>query len=322
MTGALYFPYIRVPQNDWFSRVLLYWDKASAIVPMNYWQHPEQLGPYMVELIQERLVEPVAPVAYVGQIDNFAANFATYVVEKHSERLNKKHAKDQWPRIHIEKLGDLASELERLGLARRADGFWYQIEPETADDFMAYLAGAISTSSNYDLVPVTDDRKFMSGFSADARQAEQRARSIILEGILVGPRADISAYNLRRFKERYGNELIAFRRRVEYEVDNLLAINDEESRTRRAKRLVSTLKEEIAEIESYLSQPQYGAIASFGSLCALGALGVTAVADALAQNHFGYAAGMLGLLALVHGTRRQPPTSSVAFAAVANQFNS
>lgn len=35
-TAALYYPYIKVPESDWFTRVLLYWDVVGAIVPYEY----------------------------------------------------------------------------------------------------------------------------------------------------------------------------------------------------------------------------------------------------------------------------------------------
>jgi hypothetical protein len=31
--AVIYFPYIRVPDNEWFTRVLLYWDQLGTIVP-------------------------------------------------------------------------------------------------------------------------------------------------------------------------------------------------------------------------------------------------------------------------------------------------
>jgi hypothetical protein len=281
MTSALYFPYIRVPQNEWFARALLYWDSVGAIVPMNYWRDPEQLGPYMVALIREGLVEPIAPVAFVGQAANFSSKFIEYLDRNHSHRLRRDHVKDRWPRIHIEKLGDVADELERIGLARRATGFWYQVEPNTAQEFMAYLAGVVSTCSNGQFVPVTDHPDYLKQFQ-DGRQEADGARSILLEGILIGPSADISAYELRRFKDQHGAQLRAFRRRVEYEVDNLLTIGDREVRDLRVTQLSRTLKDEIAEIAAELGQPRYGGLLGFGSLCTLGAIGAAGTADLLA----------------------------------------
>lgn len=36
---ALYFPYSHVPQNAWFTKVLLYWDHAESIVAE---EHPSR----------------------------------------------------------------------------------------------------------------------------------------------------------------------------------------------------------------------------------------------------------------------------------------
>jgi hypothetical protein len=34
--GAVYFPYINAPNNDWFVRTLLFWDDVACIVPHEY----------------------------------------------------------------------------------------------------------------------------------------------------------------------------------------------------------------------------------------------------------------------------------------------
>jgi hypothetical protein len=49
---VLYFPYIRVPDSEWFTQVLLYWDEVGSIVPYEYVYSPEKLGPHMRELVQ------------------------------------------------------------------------------------------------------------------------------------------------------------------------------------------------------------------------------------------------------------------------------
>jgi len=34
--SVLYFPMIRPPENEWFSRVLFYWDRIGTILPREY----------------------------------------------------------------------------------------------------------------------------------------------------------------------------------------------------------------------------------------------------------------------------------------------
>lgn len=59
---VLYFPYIRVPGNEWFTRVLLYWDEIGSIVPSEYIYRTEVLGNYMIELLQSGLARQAFPV--------------------------------------------------------------------------------------------------------------------------------------------------------------------------------------------------------------------------------------------------------------------
>lgn len=61
---ALYYRYIRVPQTSWFTQVLLYWDKAASIVPLEMQMKPDGpggLNPYMRELNREGLLDFINP---------------------------------------------------------------------------------------------------------------------------------------------------------------------------------------------------------------------------------------------------------------------
>ena len=65
VVDVIYFPYIRVPNNEWFTRTLLFWDNIGSIVPMEFMRNREQLGPYMNNLIKEKLVTPIIPAGSV-----------------------------------------------------------------------------------------------------------------------------------------------------------------------------------------------------------------------------------------------------------------
>jgi hypothetical protein len=59
--SVLYYPYNRVPDNDWFTRVLLYWDTVGSIVPHEHIGSPEKLGPHMHSLPTEGLMKQITP---------------------------------------------------------------------------------------------------------------------------------------------------------------------------------------------------------------------------------------------------------------------
>lgn len=82
LTNALYFPYISVPDEIWTVKTLLYWDKLSSIVPMEYIERPEELGPFMQELVHEGLVQQVFPAAYLHQLELFEDCFICFVEKR------------------------------------------------------------------------------------------------------------------------------------------------------------------------------------------------------------------------------------------------
>src|SRR5438876_3365601 len=61
METALYFPNIRVPEESWFTRVILYWDDAASIVPRRMHDSDVVLSGYMSELISAHLVRRIQP---------------------------------------------------------------------------------------------------------------------------------------------------------------------------------------------------------------------------------------------------------------------
>lgn len=69
--NVLYFPYIRVPDNDWFQRVLLYWDSVGSIVPYEYINNPDRLGSHMQSLLIEGLVKQIIPGQYTYKLIRF-----------------------------------------------------------------------------------------------------------------------------------------------------------------------------------------------------------------------------------------------------------
>jgi hypothetical protein len=77
---ALYFPHIRVPETSWFAQILLYWDKAAAIVPYSLSTDESSVGRYMTQLARARLVEFISPDEHLGRYDEaFCANFLALV---------------------------------------------------------------------------------------------------------------------------------------------------------------------------------------------------------------------------------------------------
>ena len=91
--NALYFPYISIPNERWTIKTLLYWDKLSSIVPMEYIDRPESLDDFMRRLVQAGMVEQLFPAQYLRHINEFETLFMELV----DRQMRGKHA---LPRKH------------------------------------------------------------------------------------------------------------------------------------------------------------------------------------------------------------------------------
>jgi hypothetical protein len=127
-------------------------------------------------------------------------------------------------KIHIEKMGEISHALVDQKLAREAGYPWYEVEADTANDFMTYLASALGKLASVDSSPVTDQATYLDRF-AKAGVAEDRVvqqlqalRVRVLEKVLPIPSHAIEPSKIRQFKNRHPQLLADFRRRVEREL--------------------------------------------------------------------------------------------------------
>lgn len=284
---ALYYPYIKVPKSSWFTRILLYWDEVGAIVPYEYIKDPHKLGSYMVGLVREKLVHQVMPGMYLSQAPNFDKAFLDFV-DKSITILRS--PKDKWPRVHMEKLQSLGEKLCDRGLARRSPkkefSQWLKVERNTANAFMAYLAGVLGQIPEQTFCPVTDKPQWLAPFVDKHEQRKSPIRRIILREILPAPNRKIAAGRLADFKRKYQNELREFRGEVEDRVSELSLIEDEKSRKLRSKDVIVGLRGGVADLVTIMKeQPAWPKI-DFGSICTVVGAGITAY-EALVKQDYG-----------------------------------
>lgn len=254
---VLYFPSIRVPESNWLTQMLLYWDQVSSIIPYEFMMHPEELGPYMQSLLREELVFQVMPGIYIFDMPNFFEKFNGYIeglgpqMDARRENLQRGNAS----RIHIEKLGDLGDMLVRHRLASPQQYPWYDVERETADDFMSYLAASLGQLPAVDSSPVTDDNAYLGRFAragvaqnALSHQLES-LRIQVLDHVLPVPKRAVEPSKIRTFKDRHRDKLGDFRRRVERELIDALNVSDPELRQRRLDLFFDEAEVRIQEIQ-------------------------------------------------------------------------
>lgn len=192
-SNALFFPYIALPNEAWTVKSLLYWDKLSSIVPLDYLDRPEQMSGFMRELLMEGLVEPIMPGQYIHRIAQFDESFIQLV--EHRLRRRPPITKPNGPRsrIHAEKLGAIPDFLVESGLARRVNWNWYDVESATANLFMAYLAACLGAIPEVDAAPVTNQVAFARYLQPHLWQVgrhparRQEVRGVVLDNLLPAP---------------------------------------------------------------------------------------------------------------------------------------
>lgn len=238
---VLYFPYIRVPDSAWLTQLLLYWDQVSSIVPYDFIQNPESLGPYMQSLVREELVVQVIPGAHLHEIPQFSDRFMTYVegLGQEIDRRRDQFARGGILQVHIEKLGNLGNALVHQRLAASGQYPWYDIERDTADDFMSYLAASLGQVESVDSSPVTDKSTYLRRLALAGVPENTMERQLdtlrveVLDQILPVPKHPVSPSEIRAFKERHHHDLRGFRLRVEREIVDAASVQDPALRARR-----------------------------------------------------------------------------------------
>lgn len=254
---VLYFPYINIPETTWLTQMVLYWDKVSSIVPYEYIQKPESLGPHMLSLVRAGLVEQVIPGAHIGEIPQFADRFLGYL-EELGPTLDARRASfagDGGHRIHVEKMGRIGKGLTEIALARPGSYPWYVVERETANDFMSYLAVSLGQLPAVDAAPVTEDGPSLDrlahagGPTLEISRQLDSLRTSVLNEVLPVPKGQLEWSAIRVFKERHRGQLGDFRRRVERELIAAANISDLVLRQRSLELFYSEAAERIDEIQ-------------------------------------------------------------------------
>ena len=159
--------------------------------------------------------------------------------------------------IHTGKIGFIAAELEEYGLARRMDNQWYVMNSKLSMSFMTFLAILIGQSTDY--IPTTDTYEGMSAlFNVDMHSAYDNSRVMrntmrnsILDEILPVP-TDIEDLNdILRFKDKYNDELVRFRRHIESFIAELDGL-PQNLQIERCNYFIENAKDEIADIKGHM----------------------------------------------------------------------
>jgi hypothetical protein len=142
-------------------RSLIYYDSISSIVPDEYFYNPdENYEPFMLNLVRENLVRPLNPMDALDHpwalVDPFIAfiertgkmiSYRRSLFQKRNSNFRPRENTLSFSKINGQKFNsDLLYQLEQLGLARRTEGNWYEVENMTAGNLMSYLSNIIAQS--------------------------------------------------------------------------------------------------------------------------------------------------------------------------------
>ena len=263
--NVIYYPYIEVPQNEWFTRVLLYWDKINPIVPIDY-----ELSDYMYSLLDYELIKPIYPYECNG-IRNFDESFLNYIDNTNYpvSRDAIKALNSNTSRIHVQKLKSIGNELVNRGLARKSKKYgWYDVESYTANQFMAYMAGTLSIQNK--CTPITDTAQHLYSFEptyhleGSINPDLDQMRTKILN-ILPAPTGGIDAEEISFFKDEHTNELSKFRKKVERTLQEASLIIDTARRNEFIDEFILNSKFKVDDLSESLQSRGWNNI-SYGSL--------------------------------------------------------
>lgn len=273
---VLYFPYINVPSNEWFTRVLLYWDQVGSITPSEILNEKKEtyLSQYMRDLIDTGLLIPVMPGAYIGGIPKFRDAFLNMIRKNPSisDRRDMTFEYQNTIRIHMEKIFPLSDDLCEMGLAREDEYPWYRVEKTTANLFMAYLASVLGKLDELKMDRITDQVEYMSVYSYSPQKTQEvstllnQLRVTALTGILPAPAGGIDVHQLADFKEAYSDSLSHFRRDVESALIDIAQIQDQDLRDRKIHHYRQKLEEDVNEVKALMRERRWPRIV-LGSLC-------------------------------------------------------
>jgi hypothetical protein len=293
MKDLLYYPYINLPRTDWTLRTLLYYESVGSIVPDQYFYHPDNYEPFMLELVQNRLVVPINPMEVLDNPWEVTKPFIEHIEknEKSIKRMQKWVSSSKIPmiihedkfsvpiaRIHQDKFhNEIFYSLMDMGLATPEDGGWYAVEKKTADLMMKFLATVVGSKNN--MLPTTD--KIVPIFYKRKIAEEQEKRQTILKHLIPMPQ-EIDLNRLIAFKERHIDLLDAFKTKIEILVHDPSLLKG----TELFNLKVRELEQRRDELTAKMNESQFGNII-FGTVCGL----ISAATGLAAAGTWGAIAG-------------------------------
>jgi hypothetical protein len=328
MEIALYFPYISVPQNSWFTRVLLYWDGVASVVPRHLSARDAELTHFMMELVKANLVQEVWPDR--AQWSNQHGFDEQFLAMLEVSGLAETGGPRQWTRVHREKGSDyLFQQIAERRLAHWDPGVeWCPMEERTAGLYMAYLVGSICRVEG-GLVPVTDVSDRLARLAQPALSTKSQLDelvSVTIRDVLPVPSADIPLDELRRFKADNSELLRNLRIHLNGKLADLVLTADETVRAAKVAEARREVDGDVKRLTETMERRRWPVVLGAAAALASPALGIaTAIVTGGAALALGLGLGsaISGLGGAAAGMQRPPRidrNSPLAYAALAGRL--
>jgi len=270
--NLLYFPYINIPKNNWTIKSLLYWDNVGVIVPPDFAENPNQFDKKTRDLLKTDLIQQIFPYDYTLKVKKFDKGFLKLINQPEFNLTERQEdfRKGKTSKIHVQKFGEeILDKLVELKIAIRlpVDRQWYDIESRTARLIMLYLATVIGKSGNF--TPATDKLKNLD-LSINQNGTALRRNSLrqnILDDLIPYPiNPDLT--ELRRFKDKYHEELKSFRILIEQYTLTIESFKKKKIQEEFKLLKIAEINDKRDKILSDLNESRFGQI-TFGTIFSL-----------------------------------------------------
>ena len=342
---ALYYPYIKVPDEPWFTRVLLYWDRTGAIVPEPLRSERGELGDFGTELLAADLLHLLSPEQFSPERNAFGEAFLECLESdlNYVDSRRRAFADGSYQRLHVAKADrQLLTGLNEVGVARSGRGPWWIVEDGIATEYMAGLAAILCQVQPGETDPVTNRTEQLTPFGARAAVPQSlrggqfdidlpedlqigQVEIDLLEVVLPSPSQKVTVSGLVSFKERHGELLGRLRAHVERKAIEIAEENDPEIRRRKRAIVSEELAADLAELDTRMRERRWQTDRIGSTLQIVtplgGATGAVVMGSAVAVPIVGGAIALLAVAhALARSSRSEALRSPLAFASLARHL--
>ncbi|MFS0673643.1 DUF6236 family protein [Ornithinibacillus sp. 179-J 7C1 HS] len=230
----LYYPNIEIPNNDWLRKSLLYWDEVSSIVPRSIENDLFANSSLISQLRDEGEFRAIYPDQlmlsevygdFEREVINKLKGYKRFIERNEiaSRKILRSNSLDSF--VHNEKISNrLNTILEQMDVFSSI-GDWKSFDNQLANIYMATLAKYTALAdANYTVIGTDqyDPINLMYPIKyATKRPLLNRTPIVNLSlNILPTPMSDVPIETIIRFKRRYREELLSFRKQVnQFEVE-------------------------------------------------------------------------------------------------------